>query len=50
MLASVGGTTLWVVWCFYKVITTPDETDKLHGFDIDPPDKAQDPTKPAKEP
>ncbi len=50
MLASVGGTTIWVVWCFYKVIVTPGQTEKLHALDIDPPNKTENVTKPEKEP
>jgi hypothetical protein len=39
MLASVGGVTAWVVWCFRKVLTTPEETEKIHGFDFKTPDE-----------
>jgi hypothetical protein len=39
MLASVLGTTAWVVWCFWKVLRTPEETDKLHGVPFQTPDE-----------
>jgi len=39
MLCSVGGVTGLFIWCTYKVLTTEGEDEKLHGFEIDPPDK-----------
>jgi len=32
MVLSVGGTTGLFVWAFYKVLTTPGESEKVHGF------------------
>lgn len=43
MLASVGGTTAWVIWCFWRVLRTPDETEKLHGIDLHTPDEKVEP-------
>lgn len=34
MILSVGGVTLLTVWCFYKTMTIPHETEKMHGYDI----------------
>lgn len=34
MIISVGGVTGLMVWCFYKTLTIPNETEKLHGYDI----------------
>lgn len=31
MIASVGAVTVLFGWCIYKVLTTPAETDKVHG-------------------
>ena len=39
MLLSVGTVTSLFAWCIYKVLTSPEESEKLHGFEIDPPDK-----------
>ena len=39
MLASVGFVTVAFAWCIYKVLTTPKETEKIHGFDRHPPDE-----------
>lgn len=33
MILSVGGATVLLVWCFYKALTIPHETERLHGFD-----------------
>lgn len=42
MLLSVGGVVSLLGWCVYKGLTTPGETDKLHGFEAAPPDEADD--------
>lgn len=39
MSASVGGVTLLFLWCMWKSLTTPDETEKMHGFEIETPDQ-----------
>lgn len=41
MLLSVGSVSLLLVWCIYKVLTTPEETDHIHGFEQEPPDSQQ---------
>lgn len=39
MLASVGFVTLLLIWCIWKVLSTPGETEHLHSqADIDPGD------------
>lgn len=39
MVLSVGSVVLAFGWCVYRVLTTPNETDKVHGFDRHPPDE-----------
>ena len=39
MALSVGTVTVPLGWCIAKVLTTPEETDKVHGFDPDTPDQ-----------
>ena len=39
MLLSVGTVTTLFAWCIYKVLTSPSESEKLHGFEIETPDK-----------
>lgn len=41
MLLSVGGVTLLFAWCLYKVLSTPGETKKVHGFEIETPDEKE---------
>ena len=42
MTISVSTVTLLFAWCIYKVISTPGETERMHGFEIETPDeKAQ---------
>lgn len=36
---SVGSVTALFVWCIFKILTTPEETQKIHGFEGNPPDK-----------
>lgn len=33
LVLSVGGSTVLLVWCFYKALTIPQEVEKLHGYD-----------------
>jgi hypothetical protein len=42
MLSSVVGVTLVFLWCLWKVITTPEESEKLHGFSFETPDEKAD--------
>jgi hypothetical protein len=39
MLLSVGSVVVLFVWCVHKVLTTPDESEKLHGFEFETPDE-----------
>lgn len=39
MLVSVGSVTALFLWCVWKVLTTPEETEKLHGFSFETPDE-----------
>lgn len=38
MVLSVGSVTSLFSWCIYKVLVTPEEEEKIHGFEIEPPD------------
>jgi len=42
MLLSVVGVTGVFFWCLWKVLTTPDESEKVHGFSFETPDEKQD--------
>ncbi|MFM2166743.1 MAG: hypothetical protein RIS79_1114 [Verrucomicrobiota bacterium] len=42
MLLSVGTVTVLFGWCVYKVLTTPNETEKLHGVEFETPDMEED--------
>lgn len=39
MLVSVASMTALFGWCLYKVLSTPEETKKIHGFDTHTPDQ-----------
>ena len=39
MTLSIGSVTSLFCWCIWKVLTTEGEEDKVHGFEIDTPDK-----------
>ncbi|MGC1481425.1 MAG: hypothetical protein WA771_13055 [Chthoniobacterales bacterium] len=38
MLISVSAVTTLFVWCIWKVLTTPGETERIHGTEFHPPD------------
>ncbi len=38
MIISVGSVSTLFGWCVYKVLTTPNEEEKMHGFEIETPD------------
>ncbi|MCL4192691.1 MAG: hypothetical protein KJZ87_13245 [Thermoguttaceae bacterium] len=39
MVLSVGGVTVLIGWCIYRVIVTPGSTERLHSqADIETPD------------
>lgn len=43
MTLSVGGVVALFLWCLWKVITTPRETDHLHGAaGLDTPDAKEE--------
>ncbi len=41
MIMSVGSVTLLFGWCLFKVFTTPEESEKLHGFELETPDEKE---------
>lgn len=42
MVLSVGSVTLLFFWCVIKVLRTPEETEKLHGFEFETPDEKEE--------
>ncbi len=38
MLLSVGTVVSLFSWCIWKVLTTPNETEKVHGVEFHTPD------------
>lgn len=42
MLVSVSTVTVLFAWCVYKVLTTPNETEKVHGVEFQTPDMKED--------
>ena len=43
MLLSVGTVAVLFGCCVWKVLTTPNEAEKIHGVDFDTPDIKEDP-------
>lgn len=43
MLLSVCGVLALFVWCIVMVLTIPEETEHVHGFDPDTPDQHKEP-------
>lgn len=43
MAASVGSVSLLLAWCIHKVLSTPGETEKVHGFEQATPDTLNEP-------
>jgi hypothetical protein len=41
MILSVGSVSILLTWCIFKVLTTPEETDHIHGFEQETPDSQQ---------
>lgn len=41
LLLSVGTVTSLFIWCIYKVIITPGETEHMHGFEMEVPDEKE---------
>ena len=42
LIVSVGTVTTLFSWCIYKVITTPGETEHMHGLEMEVPDEKKD--------
>lgn len=38
MILSVGAVSALLTWCVYKVLTIPQETEHIHGFEQETPD------------
>lgn len=39
MIVSVGAVTALFAWCIWKVLRTPEEREKMHGFEFETPDE-----------
>lgn len=42
MLLSVSTVVVLFAWCIWKVLTTPNETEKVHGVEFHTPDMDTD--------
>ena len=42
MLLSVISVIVVFLWCLWKVLTIPDESEKLHRFSFETPDEKSD--------
>lgn len=42
MLISIGTVSCLFFWSIYKVITTPGESEHLHGFEQETPDTKEE--------
>jgi hypothetical protein len=42
MIVSVVAVCALLAWCVYKIVTTPNETEHIHGFEQETPDVAKD--------
>jgi hypothetical protein len=40
MVLSVGSVTSLFFWCICKVLSTPGESEHIHGFEIETPDES----------
>ncbi len=38
MILSVSSVSALLAWCIFKVVTTPEETEHIHGFEQETPD------------
>lgn len=42
LIISVSTVVTLFTWCVYKVLSTPGETEHLHGFEQETPDEKED--------
>jgi len=42
MIASIGSVSVLLVWSIYKIMSTPEEIDHVHGFEFETPDEIAD--------
>ena len=42
MILSVGSVTGVFFWCLWKVLKTPEDSEKLHGLSFETPDEKSD--------
>jgi len=38
LITSIGSVAGLFIWCIYKVLTIPEETEHIHGFEQETPD------------
>lgn len=42
MIISVGTSTLLFAWCIWKVLSTPGESEHIHGYGGDLPEEEKE--------
>lgn len=42
MIISVGTVSLLFVWCIWKVLSTPGESEHIHGYEGDLPESERE--------
>lgn len=42
LAVSVGAVVALFVWCVWKVLTTPGESEHMHGFEFETPDEREE--------
>jgi len=42
LITSIVSVTSLFIWCIYKVLSIPEETEHIHGFEQKTPDLEED--------
>jgi hypothetical protein len=42
LIVSVGSVATLFIWCLYKVLTIPEETEHIHGFSESKPEDSKE--------
>jgi len=46
LVVSVGAVVTLFFWCVWKVLTTPGESERMHGFEFETPDEREERERP----
>lgn len=46
LVVSVGAVVALFFWCVWKVLTTPGESERMHGFEFETPDEREERERP----